>query len=84
MDTARFSPASPKRSTIESSMAVSMMVGIGGNSMSEGSMTAGLDFDSKVARLDVSTSEGSRHEVAMLVEPPIVYALSSEVYEIRN
>jgi hypothetical protein len=61
-----------------------MMAGIGGNSMSEGSMTAGFDFGSKVAKLNVSTSEESRYEVTMLVEPPIAYALSSEAYEIRD
>jgi hypothetical protein len=67
MGTGRLSAVSPKRSTIESSMALSMMVGIGGRSMSEGSMAAGVEVDRQVARLDKSTSEGSRHQVAMLV-----------------
>lgn len=50
MAAARVSPASPKRSTIESSMVVSMMAGMGGRSKSEGSMAARVDVDRQVAR----------------------------------
>lgn len=67
MLTVRFSPASSKRSTIESSMVVSMMAGMGGRSMSDGSMAAKVDSDRQVARSDQSTSEESRHQVAVLV-----------------